>query len=815
MIQHDPELIAQPDAHFHHAFNNLPDWALKASPATRNALKSARLELPEWHATATRQQHMSLKSSSVDHWTQRNRLEAMLGKLKNAQDFAEPLLSDALKTRFGLDLDVRTTFLRLYIPQTIPWFPIKSGAARTWTVSLLDAALHNFQQSETEADAYESASTFITQPSASGQFNTLPAIKRKLSVQDFTRLCRELDIGGQYEAYLNDNLGLTNPVAGTVLKSQVIPTHKAALRSALELAHARGDLPADAYLSILGMTVSNAAPRLDDQPLYCHDLTIMSSLLTGIVIFAPRLKRAREAKRIIAYIPDDPEHPLKQYPDTLTFMMELTRKLRSAAYQAFFSRFVDHSERGYFFANLNHRLSNVTWHQHARGDSLPSWRETPIDKPNLRFAVSPPHTDLWSHLYQQQLNKILNDARTLAVSTASADRAARWALWDALSKIATTIIEVASFVAIPFVPFLGEMMLAYMAYQVLDETFEGIINWAQGLKEEAFGHLMALVDTVVQVGAFAVGGALVAGAFSRLLSGEAVALLSPLKAVETGAGKTRYWKQDLTPYEQPIDLPTQANPDQLGLYQHQGKTLLRLEDKLYAVKPDRETGRFQIQHPDRTDAYQPPLRHNQHGAWQTSLDQPLTWDRDTVLRRLGPSVESFSSAEREQILQISGFHDNVLREMHVEKQRPPSLLTDTIKRFKIDRDIQSLIEQGSSDHPEHFDALHHRKLLFETRYRALEKTSDPQVQRLLGDVPGLPTDIAQELVSNATGTELTQLHNGQVPPRLKEAAVKALEAVRVARAYEGFYLADMETANSPATFIKPFCEHCRMHSARR
>ncbi|VVM48452.1 hypothetical protein PS662_00667 [Pseudomonas fluorescens] len=788
------DLNAPPDAHFHPAFTNLPDWVLKASPATRSALKSAPLQVPGWHASATPQQQQSLKTLSEAHLTRRNDLETRLSKLQNAQDFAEAVLTAALKSRFALELDVKTTFLRLYIPQHIPWFPIKSGAARTWTVSLLDAALHNFQEAETKADAYEPASTFITQPSPNGQFDTLPAIKRQLSIQDFTRLCRELDIGGQYEAYLKEFLGMTESVVGAVLESNVISTHKAALRAALQLAHTRQDVPTDAWQAIQQLLEGRVDVQLDHQPLHCHDLTMMSSTLTGIVVFAPHLERSRRASRIVVYIPDDPEHPLKHYPDSPAFMKDLTRKLRSPAYQAFFSRFVEHQERGHFFADLSRRLSSVTWHERPYGDPLPSWRDTPIDKPNLQFSVTPIQTGLWTHLYQRQVNKVLNDARTLAVSTANADRAARWARWDAFSKVATTILEIAAFVALPFVPFLGELMLAYMAWQLLDEVFEGIVDWAEGLKAEAFGHLITLLESVAQLGTFAVGGALAAGAFSRLMSSEAVTLFSSLKPVDTGGGKTRYWKQDLAPYAQSVDLPNSARPDQLGLYRHDGKTLLRLEDQLYAVKSSGESNRYQIEHPERPDAYQPSLRHNHHGAWQTALDRPLTWDRETVMRRLGHSVESFSSAEREQILRISGFHDNVLRETHVEYQRPPSLLTDTIKRYKIDRDIQALT--GQPAHPDHYQAVNQRLSLFESRYRELEKTEDRQVQLLQGEVPGLPTDIAQELVDNASGTELTQLHDGRMVQRLKDVAVKAMEAVRVARAYEGFYFDGMDTADT-------------------
>ncbi|QVW22052.1 hypothetical protein KJF94_19500 [Pseudomonas hormoni] len=797
MNQHEHGLTAHPDT----LSKILPTWLLQTSPDTRRALKNVTPDASfrDGQANDLHEQALkalkTIKALSIEHWEHRNRLEQLLGKLKNARDFAEPLLTQALTTRFGLELDVKTTFLRLYIPQTIPWFSVKTGAARTWTVSLLDAALHNFEESETQADAYDAASTFITEPSPTGQFDTLPTIRQKITIAGFTRLCRELDIGGQYSAYLDDNLGVTNPLIDTVLKSNVRNAHQAALKSALHLGQLRQDLDQDACERILDLLEGRPSMTLNGERLHCHDLTMMSSALTGIVIFAPDLERTREVSPIVVYIPDDPEHPVKQYPDTLAFMKELTHKLRSPAYQQFFSRFVDHQERGHFFADLNHRLSTVTWHQRQHGDPTPSWRDTPIDKPNLQFSVGTLKIGLWS-LYQRQLDKILNDARTIAISTANADRNARWAQWDAFSKIASTILEVAAFVALPFVPFLGELTLAYMAYQALDETFEGIVDWAEGLKKEAFGHLMGVLESAVQLGTFAVGGAIVMGEVKPLLSRETLRFFDKLAPVMSTDGKTRYWKPDLSPYEHSTNLPTTAKPDHLGLYRHEGKTLLPIEDKLYAVKRNGETGQFQIQHPQRAEAYQPLLRHNGHGAWQTRLEQPLSWDRETVMRRIGHSVESLSSEEREQILRISGYHENMLREMHVDNLPPPSLLTDVIKRFKIDRDIQTLSEQIGSPDPDHYEALTHRLSLFESRYGELERTHDRQTQLLLGEVSGLPTDIAQELVSNATGSELLQLHNGRVPQRLKDVAHKAMEAVRASRAHEGLYSDSLETADT-------------------
>ncbi|MDP1109068.1 hypothetical protein, partial [Klebsiella pneumoniae] len=55
------------------------------------------------------------------------------------------------------------------------------------TVSLLDAALHNFDYNETQDNAYEPASTYISQPYSAGQFDTLPAIRQVISITAFTR----------------------------------------------------------------------------------------------------------------------------------------------------------------------------------------------------------------------------------------------------------------------------------------------------------------------------------------------------------------------------------------------------------------------------------------------------------------------------------------------------------------------------------------------------------------------------------------------------------------------------------------------------
>jgi Leucine-rich repeat (LRR) protein len=768
-----------PAPHYQHLLNAIPPWLGTASPAKRQALKGIQPLLPDSLKTASSAHHAELKALNAAHWTAQNDIDRMLENLRDAGTFAEPLLKKALKSRFGLDLDVRKTFLHLYIPTTIPWFAIKSGGTRTWTVSLLDAALHNFEEEETKSGAYEPDSTFITEPSSTGQFDILPSIKRAITVQAFTKLCRELDIGGQYKIYLEENLGVTDSVVAAVLKPKVERSEKAALKAALQFARMSGDIQEDYFLLIQGLLDGRTGMRLEGDVLRCHDLTMMSAQLTGIVLFAPDLEQTRKTVRVVAYVPDDPEHPFKEYASSAMLRKELIRQLRSSDYQRFFSRFVAHDQRGHFFADLNNRLVKDTYEQPAKGSSLPGRRKIPIENPNLQFSATPINANLWRHLYQAKLDKILNDARVIAVSTASVDRKARWALWDSFVKVASSILEAALFVVSPFVPFVGELMMAYMAWQLLDETFEGIIDWAQGLTTEAFEHLLGVVESLAQLGVFAVGGAVVASEFRRALPSEIVRFIDQFKPVSTSGERTRYWRPDLRPYEQQLTLPKRSRANDLGVYTHEGKDFISIENLCYAVSKDLRTGRHYIEHPNRPDAYKPTLLHNGDGAWYTELEQPLEWDCATALSRIGGRVESFSPARRERILKVSGYSENALRKMHVNQESLPPLLVDTIKRFKIDQDLQRVAGQISRQQS---------ASLFESRYKTLEQTDNPLVQSIVSADPELPLSVAQALLDNATGPELREIHQGQLPERLKDLASLAKQEVRITRAYEGLEL---------------------------
>ncbi|POA26906.1 MULTISPECIES: NEL-type E3 ubiquitin ligase domain-containing protein [unclassified Pseudomonas] len=657
-------------------------------------LSLTKTRAAQWITTATDFDHTLLQEANLKLWSAQNKVDRFIDKLQDIYEFAEPLLTHALIKQFGVNANIRTTYLHLYLPKERPWYVINtSGGVVTRTVSLLDAALHNFARTET----CEPDSDFISQPDARGHFDIL-AIKRKISIAQFQALCRELDIGARYTQYLEEQLLPSDGLAQGFLKLNIVESEKAAFKAAAQQAVMTGDIDADARDLILMMLDGQRNLTRKGRVMQFAELSILDSLLTGIVLITPRPEqKIRDVTPVIAYVPQDPEHPLKEYPSTVAFMNELTRQLRDndvisstgMTYQQYFSRFVDQQQRGHFFGGLQQRLFEVKWHQKEPLDQSPSWQEVPVTKPNLQFSAAPITGEFWEYLYQQKLNKILNDARHIAVSTADTDRNARWAWWDNFKKIVSDLFNVALMIAIPFVPGLGELMMAYTAYQIASDVIEFVVDLTEGLWIEAAEHIVGVVTDVIQLAAFAAGVQI--GQFARL---KLSPLIEGMKPVELPNGQPRLWHPDLKPYELPdYTLPANSRPDALGIHSHEGQDILPLDEKHYAVQQDPKTGSYRVRHPHRSNTYSPQLKHNSLGAWTHEGENPRAWASPTLMRRLGHSVDAFSDAELEQVRIASGTDDAALRRMYVDNTAPPPLLDDSLKRLNIQRQTRQTIQR--------------------------------------------------------------------------------------------------------------------------
>ncbi|WP_415761587.1 NEL-type E3 ubiquitin ligase domain-containing protein [Pseudomonas sp. CP4] len=661
-----------------------------ATVSRAEALAATPFNIEPWYQTASAKDQQRLAAANLKAWGSQNAVDHLLAKI-DLYTFAEPLLKAKIKAVYGIEPDVKTTWLRLYIPAATPWYALDlSAGAVTRTVSLLDAALHNFASTEIAGPD----SQYISQPDARGLFDVLP-LRHKMSIQQFQTLCRELDLGAQYQKHLEGTLLPAQPLAESLLRYQVLQSQKDALVVAAHMALIRGDIEDDAHKKVLRLATSKFSSPGTQRPVRWYDLSLLDQPMTGIMLLPHGASDAAGARPVIAYVPHDPDHPLKQYDSLKAFGSELLRQLREdrlcpatrQTYRQFFSQFIDQQQRGHFFAELEQRLFVVRYHPpESSTDQRPPWRKDPVESPNLRLAETRLQGDYWQHAYLRKLDKILNDGREIAVSTADTDSQARWAWWDNFKKIVSDIFNVALLIATPFVPGLGELMLAYSAYQLTREVVEGVVDLVQGQQIEAAEHIIGVVSSVIQLAAFG-AGAQIGSAFKLKLS----PLVEAMKPVKLPDGKASLWHPDLAPYEQnDLQLAASSKPDPHGLHQLGSQTVLPLESKLYSVEKalsHQSANVHRIKHPQRANAYKPILEHNAQGAWRHEAENPLEWHDSALMPRLGHSVERFSATELEQIRASSGTAHDELRAMHDSSSAPPPLLTDSLKRFTARADV--------------------------------------------------------------------------------------------------------------------------------
>ncbi|MPR05209.1 hypothetical protein F0169_25920 [Pseudomonas sp. MAFF 212408] len=703
----------------------VPQWLVDATPARRSAVKQAAPVLPGWYKNASPAQRKVVDASFKASATAQNRLDKTLSTLLDIDAFAEPLLLKELKARFSVEVDVNQTFLRLKRALTVSILEVEAASYKVLALPMLQAALHNFEAAECEAGAYHSSSGFTV---AGAEPDTFQSVNVNLSVSQFLTLCRRLDLGAKYQAYLRSFFHPTDAVTEATLRRHFIASQKTAMRAAAEQALLTQDIePAD-YAMIVSVINGEVHPRMGNKQVWFKDMGLMKKRMVGCMAFVI-CEKYRYSDEVILYIPHDRAHPLKRY--TSSQMRAEFKRLFTARdslaptdpgpteYQRFYSQFVPYHHRPYYFSQFSKKtadspsgpltspwrtvievlsgVSNIT----RLGPLPPEPAANMEPEPDPYIAASTvtrkgagiwaANVDPWTYLYEQNRDKVLADARSHAVPTEDVDVKAREAKLAHLLEIGMLALNAVSM----FVPVLGEIMLTVMAGQLLYETLEGSIEWAEGDKRAAKEHLVDVAENLAQIAVMAAVGAGV----SRFRAVKPEPLLERLSPVTLPNGETRLWRPDLRPYESSVSLANSSGPNALGQHVVNGKTYIRQGTKVYEKTFDESIKKWRIVHPADASAYQPLLDSNGHGAWQHSLERPLEWDRLTLLRRMGHVTEAFSDVELIKVADVSGVTDNALRKMHMDHAAPPPELADALRMFRADLGAGQVIEQLRGTQP--------------------------------------------------------------------------------------------------------------------
>ncbi len=884
-------------SHYEIAKHAIPTWLQEAGRDTHATLRAAGAAMPQWYIKG--RQTMpdvveQLAAAYSDYRFCTGQVDEIFTLLPTPEAFAKPKLEAELQRRFGLDLDTAATYL-FHASHAVVDNSFASAskdpvvqlqnARKAATSTLLQAAMQNFEAADTVAggldDGHIRAGLYSHYP-----LDGLAIRGTRLSLEPhaFAGLCRDLDLGKQYQEHLN--LVLQWPqrredAPGTgrqQVAARVKRLEQSRLRLYAHIALLKGDIDRDVHRQLSTLTAESSYTHF-------HHLSLFDAPLTDVMVIIHPRGTDEGPEPVTAYLPGDPVAALKTYPSRLALMHALRDRLLEPAYQRFFATRVPARQRNALFSRLNATLYPKTW------NSTQGWYEVKRDnKAAIHLSTTAFDTYWLEALHDRKLATLRDDARFHLVATAEQDRKSREARLQYFEDKLFDALNVAAFV----VPGLGEVMLAVTAAQLCYSTYEGFDALVKGDQDAAFGYLMGVVDNLAMIALMAGAGAGVGGSLPGVEPPEVVKAMRPVTLPD---GSQRLWKPDLAPFHHDVLLPPTLRPNALGLYEHGGKLWLAKDGRTYNVKPPEGDGPYRLRHPRRPDAYEPPVRSNGKGAWLDELDRPQEWEGRDLFRRLGPMADGIDDQVAARILRVSDTHEAVLRRTLAQGEPPPALLEDTLQRFRLDQQLGTFIEQLESATPVTDSALqwqllteapgwpqgrslewvnaqgeplgrfgpsvetgtrirveqgpgdplpsvlaqlseaeikallqedsnvgplssavrsralreqlarrarHNRTQLFEQRYQAWQRGSEPLATLIQAAFEGLPRSVAEELATHATAQERAHLQTeGKVPPRLAAEARAYLANVRLVRAYEGLYL------DTPAN---PDAETVKLHS---
>ncbi|MHA6194075.1 NEL-type E3 ubiquitin ligase domain-containing protein [Pseudomonas wadenswilerensis] len=761
------------DLHYQIVSSKVPQWLLKATPQQRQALRATSPRAMPWlPGAAARLPEVvaALREEDERHQRHASSVGAALQTLPGAEAFAEPLLRQAIKDTFGLDLDVRRTFLfnaaRARIAEdhlqsvdpVVRAFQVVKAATR----SLLQSALQNFEAFEAEAggmqDGRRAAKIFL---SDTGQ-PLEPGRDIDLVPERFAALCRTLDLGGRYQRLIRATFAPppkaqeSNEAAAANRQAFFKLFEQSTFRLNLHFAYLRSWIDEAWYHDLLEVA-KNGKARVG---VGRASLKLWEVRLNGIVVFF-RVQPADGSPRdLVVYMPDEPQRPFQAFSSIQAFHGSLCERLRDASWRNYFLRFVPAREREHLLQRIHRTLNPKVWNPGG-------WYEEQFDeKAVLGLSKEDFAEPLFDCLLRRKMAVLKDDGLFHAVTTAAEDHKSAVDKIDYFLGVAFNVANVAAFV----VPGLGLVMLAVNAALLGYEVYEGFDSLAKGEREEAWGYFMDVGENLAIMAALGL-----VGAAAPRFEGNLPLAVRSMRPVTLADGRVRLWKPDLTPFAYDIRLPADLTPGENGLYSWQGRQWLALDGHYYSVRTllGAEQG-YRLEHPTRPGAYEPSVRHNGNGGWLHELDTPEQWQGLELFQRQGYREAGVSADAARRALRISGISEAQLRQTLVTCRRPPALLTDTLRRMTLMEGLE---------HADGFDAK-----AFEAGYRALQpRLSEPgQVLQRQFD---LPNGLIEEIIAAATGAELAELSAvGKVPLRLAEEARIYQQQLRIARACEGLYL---------------------------
>lgn len=694
-----------------------------------NALIASRL--PSWLTELPSDTLNSLLQSQQRQQQVQHQLHEWLARITPLDAFAEPLLREALQAEHQLGVDVRRATLRR---RTLQRFPshvaqVPDGVKeQIYQHSLLQSALHNFTEGETFATSIMQGTAVLD---ASGNACAL-------SPKAFFALCRSLDLGGRYQAYLRAQL-TPGGEAGKQLSTLIEAGYRTSLEAALRLALVNGEIPRHAYEHCAPLIdlISVASPAISG--LRPMQLRVFGRLVRGAVAFEITHQRATgdEFEGILCWIPDDPQGPLTWYTSWASLFMTLGKQFRLPGYVEFFQRFIGERDRSAYTRALTQALSDTAENVPVQLDG----RYGPVEQP------------LFEYLRRQLIDTLLDNAKVHAIPTAEVDAQQRDRRLHFYLSFAIDALGLASFA----LPALALPLLGITALQVADDVYEGYADWRLGDRQSALEHLYCVAQTVAMTAVNVGAGA----ASHRLVEDARVADLVPV-----------YTDEHTLKLSDPR-LPGYAVQDRgaVGeLISVQGAEYVRTPLASHLTYLEAQTQQRRIRHPARPNAYAPLLEGKEGACWQHELETPHEWHASAELfQDLDAGWAHLDEQAIHAVMRATGFNQDQLRRLHVEQAQAPARLHDAVQRQQLHAQRPELNGEA-----------------FERQLQAQQPMPGEAETLLRRDFPGLSVMGAREIIEHAPEDQVERmLAHQRVPLALAEQARWYVRDTRLDRACAG------------------------------
>lgn len=733
--------------------------------------------LPKWLRQVPVERLPALGKALANSLRCREQLSAALQPIQAIDSFVASGLAQALTERYGLTLNpISLRFLEGRREPVVNSQPV--GAHLTEVLyeerPLLEVVLRNFTADQALAGGQPRGNRLLA-PRTGRQ--TLPT-----SIE-LAALCRELDLGEQYQRHLDSVLMPSDDTAR--VENGLVDANRYTMLVDAYKAWQGGVLDDNELALLMAMCNDGQLLRLEGDPVLAKQLkllgcTIEQALVLEVVEQGVLLNSTR---RVLLYLPGDPVAPWSAFESIDNLNRELGRRMRDKAYQQFFSRFVSRRDSQAFFTQAM-----------ALFDDLPAWAFRDL-KPRLHVHPEP----LFNSLAQARIRQIKEDAAMIVVPVARLDREVQRQHDQRLAAEGWLLLNLAAF----FVPGIGLALLAVTAWELLGDVYQGFEAWQAAERQEALDHLTHVATDLGMLAATGAGVAVVQRVWARS------AFVDALVPAQLQDGTRKLWQPELAPYR---SLPpvTAASRDALGIRRLDGQAWIEMDGYHYRVTEAAGEDQWQLA---PVDGHGPILRHNGAGAWRLWSEQPAQW-RDTyrMFRRLGEPFNTLDNEQIEQVLLFHGLDGGDVRSLHVYAQAPRPGMLDSVQRVRLDQRIRSMIGRLRSgqavedftvlDHARHLqgaDGLSDQALaelawvkrrgLLQSLYDARQPSDSPGTAALRRVFPGLDVLTARALVQAASGVDRRRLlASGRVALRLAEAARRSLLDIRRTRVLEALYI---------------------------